>query len=272
MCEASTRVWAFNRECRVRCVCGACSRECVGLLCTFPHSSAPPPPPHPLRPQTLGWRCSLTPRSCHSQTWDWRERLGTWPQRCAATNAIMVTTTTMWPYGRHPQHHFPSALLLLHTRPRSVSRSSTNAQPVALLSAAAPYYYSPLLVVALCSALPMLALGCHLQALSSAVEPASDVWAAGVMAYQLLSGRFPFDDWSNPSSPALSLVRRAQSCSILPIYIHVAHPGLSLTLPVLLVCVIQSCGCRWHQAVTRPSLPPTLPTVMVMVCRCGDPS
>jgi len=32
------------------------------------------------------------------------------------------------------------------------------------------------------------------------------VWAAGVMAYQLLSGRFPFDDWAHPEAPALSLV------------------------------------------------------------------
>lgn len=47
------------------------------------------------------------------------------------------------------------------------------------------------------------------EALSSAVEPASDVWAAGVMAYQLISGRFPFDDWSHPEAPALSLVWRS---------------------------------------------------------------
>lgn len=40
--------------------------------------------------------------------------------------------------------------------------------------------------------------------LSSEVYPASDVWAAGVMAYYMLSGRFPFDDWKNLKSPALS--------------------------------------------------------------------
>jgi serine/threonine protein kinase len=50
------------------------------------------------------------------------------------------------------------------------------------------------------------------QVLSSAVEPASDVWAAGVMAYQLLSGRFPFDDWQHPDAPALSLVRDRHRC------------------------------------------------------------
>ncbi len=38
------------------------------------------------------------------------------------------------------------------------------------------------------------------------VVPASDIWAAGVMAYQLLSGRMPFDDWKSPGKQALSAV------------------------------------------------------------------
>lgn len=45
------------------------------------------------------------------------------------------------------------------------------------------------------------------EALSSKVYPASDMWAAGVMAFQLLSGRLPFDDHSNPKAPKLSAVR-----------------------------------------------------------------
>lgn len=44
------------------------------------------------------------------------------------------------------------------------------------------------------------------EALSSKVGPPSDIWAAGVMAYQLLSGAFPFNDWSNTRNPALSKV------------------------------------------------------------------
>jgi len=42
--------------------------------------------------------------------------------------------------------------------------------------------------------------------LRSEVVPASDVFAAGVMAYQLLAGRFPFDDRDSPRSPSLSKV------------------------------------------------------------------
>lgn len=48
--------------------------------------------------------------------------------------------------------------------------------------------------------------------LSSEAYPASDVWAAGVMAYQLLSGYLPFDDQRNPDRPALSLVWCAHRC------------------------------------------------------------
>jgi len=44
------------------------------------------------------------------------------------------------------------------------------------------------------------------EVLQSQVYPESDVWAAGVMAFQLLTGRLPFDDHSNPNSPAVSAV------------------------------------------------------------------
>jgi calcium-dependent protein kinase len=42
--------------------------------------------------------------------------------------------------------------------------------------------------------------------LDSEFYPASDLWSAGVMAYQLLSGFMPFDDRRNRSNPALSQV------------------------------------------------------------------
>lgn len=44
------------------------------------------------------------------------------------------------------------------------------------------------------------------ESLRSEVFPASDIWSAGVMCVQLLTGRFPFDDKSNPHNPALSKV------------------------------------------------------------------
>lgn len=47
------------------------------------------------------------------------------------------------------------------------------------------------------------------ETLRSETYPVSDVWAAGVMAHQLLTGRFPFDDKSNPFSPSLSKVWRS---------------------------------------------------------------
>lgn len=47
------------------------------------------------------------------------------------------------------------------------------------------------------------------ETLASRVGPEADVWAAGVMAAQLLTGRFPFDDKRSPGAPSLSRVWRS---------------------------------------------------------------
>eukprot|EP01025_Chloroclados_australasicus_P009061 TRINITY_DN1345_c1_g1_i1.p1 TRINITY_DN1345_c1_g1~~TRINITY_DN1345_c1_g1_i1.p1 ORF type:complete len:612 (+),score=74.41 TRINITY_DN1345_c1_g1_i1:1003-2838(+) len=44
------------------------------------------------------------------------------------------------------------------------------------------------------------------EVLSSKVYPASDIWSAGVMAFQLLTGHLPFNDKRNPHRPSVSQV------------------------------------------------------------------
>lgn len=83
------------------------------------------------------------------------------------------------------------------------------------------------------------------EVLSCEVVPASDVWAAGIMTYQLLSGRLPFNDERNPEEPALSLIWYAPGplpilvetyCDYEYIYVRSQHSnvvfiGKMLTLP-----------------------------------------
>ena len=71
--------------------------------------------------------------------------------------------------------------------------------------------------------------------LSSEFYPASDLWSAGVMAYQLLSGYLPFDDRRNRHNPALSQVVYKYFCAApdrQQMWLVFKGPNMSLLLQV----------------------------------------
>jgi calcium-dependent protein kinase len=81
----------------------------------------------------------------------------------------------------------------------------------------------------------------------SKVFPESDLWAAGVMTFQLLSGSFPFDDVKNPSAPALSLIWR----SILgeePSFLSASWKDISQAAKDFVKSLLQKYGPGLHPA------------------------
>jgi calcium-dependent protein kinase len=123
------------------------------------------------------------------------------PEDLPLTNLGLEGALTLIPRLRSSVSRLPTrcqlaSWMLLHRGHSCVGAPLTRAAALrcaTLCTAGTPWFQAP-------------------EVLSSQVTPACDVWAAGVMACQLLTGRLPFDDHRNPMNPSITAIWYVRAC------------------------------------------------------------